>query len=311
MKSALLATSALVLAAGAASAEVSLSGSARMGIVHFSSGGDSTTLFSSRVRVVFTLSGETDGGLSFGASVRHDQDDAGDDPFGIGAGYLNGENTVFISGAFGKLTMGDVSGAADALVGQVSGVGYGPNDDTQEINFLGTIKTAIYYEYSTGPVTFGVGIGQMDTVSLGGYDSYNVGVKYSDGGYSAAIAWERWEAGSDSLDMISLGGSANFGDVTVKARVSDLDISGADTAYALSVDYVAGPTTFTAFYTDYGNTGIILNPYGSIDPDVKHIGLGVAYDLGGGATLAAGVTRQNNSVFDDITIANAGLKFSF
>jgi outer membrane protein OmpU len=306
MKKLLLATSAMVLTAGAAAAEVSLSGSARMGIVHYSGGGSSTTLFSSRVRVVFTLSGETDGGLSFGASVRHDQDDAGPG-FGVAPGVFNGENTVFISGAFGKLTMGDVSGAADALVGQVSGVGYGPNDDTQEINFIGTIKTAAYYEYSSGPVTFGVGVGQMDL----GIDTYNIGVKYSDGGYSAAIAWETIDVGGSSIDMISLGGSATFGDVTVKARVSDLDISGVDTAYALSVDYVAGPTTFTAFYTDYGNSSILLNPYDSTDPDIAHIGLGVAYDLGGGATLAAGVTRQNNSILNDVTIANAGLKFSF
>ncbi len=303
MKKLLLATSAMVLTAGAAAAEVSLSGSARMGIVHLDNGTDSFTLFSSRVRVVFTLSGETDGGLSFGASVRHDQDDA------PGDGFLNGDNTVFISGAFGKLTMGDVSGAADALVGQVSGVGYGPNDDTQEINFIGTVKTAVYYEYSSGPVTFGVGVGQMET----GNDTYNIGVKYSDGGYSAAIAWERVENVFllGDVDMISLGGSATFGDATVKARISDVDVSGADTAWALSVDYVAGPTTFTAFYTDYGNTGFFLNPYDSGDSDVKHIGLGVAYDLGGGATLAAGVTRQNNNFSDDVTIANAGLKFSF
>lgn len=301
MKKVLLATSALVMTAGFAAAEVSLSGSARMGIVHFDDGTDSATLFSSRVRVVFTLSGETDSGLSFGASVRHDQDDA------PGDGLANGDNTVYISGAFGKLTMGDVSGAADELVGQVSGVGYGPNDDTQEINFIGTIKTAAYYEYSTGPVTFGVGVGQMDV----GADTFNIGVKYSDGGYSAAIAWETVDLGADNVDMISLGGSATFGDATIKARVSDLDIDGVDTAYALSVDYVAGPTTFTAFYTDYGNSSPALNLYDSGDPDISHIGLGVAYDLGGGATLAAGITRQNNSILDDATIANAGLKFSF
>lgn len=308
MKKVLLATSALVMTAGFAAAEVSLSGSARMGIVHYDFGGpDTLTLFSSRVRVVFTLSGETDGGLSFGASVRHDQDDA------PGDGLLNGDNTVFISGAFGKLTMGDVSGAADALVGQVSGVGYGPNDDTQEILFLSTEKTAAYYEYSSGPVTFGVGVGQMEL----GEDTFNVGAKYSDAGYSAAIAWETREnifgSGLDA-DMLSLGGSATFGDVTVKARISDLNIdtvTGIDTAYALSVDYVAGPTTFTAFYTDYGNSGFALNPYDSGDPDVAHIGLGVAYDLGGGATLAAGITRQDNSIVNDVTIANAGLKFSF
>ncbi len=309
MKKVLLATSALVLTAGAAAADISLSGSARMGIVHLDPGGsaDSSTQFSSRVRIVFTASGETDTGLSFGASTRADQESGNDAALGS-SGTTNGDSTVFISGAFGKLTMGDVDGAADALVGQVSGVGYGPNDDTQEINFIGTVKTALYYEYSAGALTFGAGIGQMDT----GLDTYNLGVKYAADGYSAALAWERADSGLGSVDMISLGGSATFGPATVKVRVSDVDVSGIDTAYALSVDYAMGDTTLTAFYTDYGNSSVELNPYHQIgNDDVKHFGLGAAYDLGGGATLAGGVTRQNNDVSPDATIANLGLKFSF
>jgi len=318
MKKVLLATSALVLTAGAAAADISLSGSARMGIVHLDPGGDAatSTQFSSRVRIVFTASGETDTGLSFGASTRADQESGNDADLGS-SGTTNGDSTVFISGAFGKLTMGDVSGAADALVGQVSGVGYGPNDDTQEINFIGTIKTALYYEYSAGALTFGAGIGQMDTDEA---DTYNVGVKYAADGYSVALAWETAEnpAGPESIDMLSLGASATFGDFTVKARVSDLDVSGIDTAYALSVDYAMGDVTLTAFYTDYGNSTVVLNPYNqfdeddeSLNDDVKHVGIGAAYNLGGGATLAGGITRQNNNNTPDATIANLGLKFSF
>lgn len=292
MKKVLLATSALVMFAGAASAEIALSGNARMGLVYSdAAGGSSTTQFSSRVRVIFTMSGETDGGLAFGASVRHDQDDA------PGDGLTNGDNTVFISGAFGKLTMGDVSGAVDSLVGQTSGVGFGPNDALQELAIIGSDKTAIYYEYSTGPVTFGVGIGQLDT----GTDTYNVAVAYSDGGYSAAIGWE-----TDSTeDLISLSGSATFGAATVKARVADTNLAGVDTTWSLSVDYVTGPTTITGFYTDLGNTA-----YG-VGDDTQHIGLGVAYDLGGGATLAAGVVSQQNDVATDLTFADVGLKFKF
>lgn len=311
MKKVLLATSALVLTAGAAAADISLSGSARMGLIYADDGTDSSTSFSSRVRIVFTASGETDTGLSFGASVRNDQfggnANNGSNGSSGNSGTTNGDSTVYISGAFGKLTMGDVDGAADALVGQVSGVGYGPNDDTQEINFIGTIKTAAYYEYSTGALTFGVGVGQME---LGG-DTYSVGVKYAADGYSAAIAYETIDE-VGGFDMISLGGSATFGGATVKARISDVDVSGIDTAYALSVDYTMGATTLTAFYTDYGNSSDGLNPYhqpGNVD--VNHFGLGVAYDLGGGATLAGGVTRQNNDVSPDATIANLGLKFSF
>ncbi|MEY4697508.1 MAG: hypothetical protein RIT14_1936, partial [Pseudomonadota bacterium] len=57
MKKILLATTILVGTAGFAAAEVALSGDARMGIVN--NGTDTT--FSSRARVSFTMSGETDG----------------------------------------------------------------------------------------------------------------------------------------------------------------------------------------------------------------------------------------------------------
>lgn len=287
MKKVLLATSALVMFAGAASAEIALSGSARMGLVYADDGTTSSTQFSSRVRFSVTASGETDAGLSFGASMRIDQDGQG--------GTNNDDSTVYISGAFGKLTMGDVGGAVDSLVGQVSGVGYGPNDSLQELAIIGTEKTAVYYEYSAGAITFGAGIGQLDT----GTDTYNVAVAYSADGYSAALGWE-----TDSTeDRISLSGSATFGAATVKARVSDTDLAGADTTWALSLDYAMGPTTITGFYADFGNTGA--------SADTQHVGLGVAYDLGGGATLAGGIVSQQNDGIDDAMFADIGLKFSF
>lgn len=292
MKKVLLASSILALTAGAASAEIALSGSARMGLVYDSISGD--TVFSSRVRVVFTMTGETDGGLSFGASVRADQSGQG--------GTNNGDSTVFISGAFGKLTMGDVSGAADALVGQTSGVGYGPYDGLQEIGFIGTDKTAVYYEYSNGALTFGAGAGQTSTAS----QELNVAVKYSAGGYSAALGYEQSNpsgAGA-TVSLISASGSATFGAATVKARVSDSDVAGADTAFSLSLDYAMGPTTLTAFYTDFGNTGA--------STDTQHVGIGAVYDLGGGAKLAGGIVRQmNDAATGDETFADVGLKFSF
>ncbi len=305
MKKVLLATSILAASAGFASAEVAVSGSARMGLVYNSTLdlGGGQTYFSSRVRIVFTASGETDGGLTFGASMRADQtggnnSDAGGDE----DGDSNGDSTVFISGAFGKLTMGDVGGAADALVGQVSGVGYGPNDDLQEIGFIDTTKTAVYYEYSAGALTFGLGVGQTWNVDADADtdDEANIAVKYSADGYSAAIGYEE----NDTESLVSVSGSATFGAATVKARASDSDVAGTDTTYALSVDYVAGAIKVTGFYTDFGNTGASL--------DTQHIGLGATYDLGGGATLAGGVVMQNNDgIVPDETFADLGVKFSF
>lgn len=306
MKAALLATSALALLVGTASAEITLSGSARMGLTYVDDGTESITRFSSRVRIGFTASGETDAGLTFGASMRADQNGGNAD------GTTNDDSTVYLEGGFGRLSMGDVNGAADMLVGQVSGVGYGPNDALQELPLLGSHKTAVYYENSTGPVTFGIGSGQLIT----GDRTYSIGAKYAADSWSVAIAWER-DSFSDGFiqarNQLSLGGSVTLGPATIKARVADSSLDDRDTAYALSVDYVTGATTLTAFYARFGNTLLdFTGPDLFFSEDTTHIGIGAAYDLGGGAKVAGGVVRQNNDAFqDDRTFADVGLKFSF
>jgi outer membrane protein OmpU len=149
----LLATTVLAATTGYAAAEVKTTASVRMGVQSLV-GADAG--FYTRVRIGFAASGESDNGLTFGASVRNDQVGTG--------GQANGDSTVFISGAFGKLAMGDVSGAADAIVGQVSGVGFTSLGSTNEIGYLGNTKTAALYTYSAGALTFGLGLGQTTTV---------------------------------------------------------------------------------------------------------------------------------------------------
>ena len=69
MKRILLASSALVMSGGIAAAEVAVTGDGRMGVQSVG-GGD--IAFSSRIRIIFTASGETDNGLTFGGSIRAD-----------------------------------------------------------------------------------------------------------------------------------------------------------------------------------------------------------------------------------------------
>ena len=282
---------------GYAAAEVTVTGEAKMGVVYASNESDKAAFYS-RVRVKFAMMGTTDGGLEFGAAVRADQvggngstDLDGDPTTGkTSNGLLNGDSTVYIKGAFGKLTMGDVGGGPDSLVGQVSGVGFGPYDGLQEIDFLGTQKTAAYYEYSSGALTFGVGVGQ----TFLGEDNRNVAVKYATDSFSVAIGYE--DAQSDT--QLSVAGSATFGATTVKAKIVDQNTFD-DLQFALSADYVAGAGTYTAFYTDFADLG------------KQHVGIGAAYDLGGGASVKAGVVRQMNDVGPDHTFADVGVVMSF
>lgn len=277
MKKILLATTVLAMSAGFAAAEVKTSGSARMGVVY--DGSDAA--FSSRVRIQFDGSGTTDGGLEFGASMRADQNGGNAD------GKANGDSTVFVSGAFGKLTMGDVAGgASDNLVGQVSGVGYTNLGDLDEIGFLGGTATAARYDYTSGNLSVSVGMGQPTATD----DAMSIAVKYAADNYSVALGYS--DTATDT--QVDALGSATFGAATVKVRLADRD-SAADIAAALSLDYVAGAMTVTAYATqnhDFAGTDTA--------------GLGVAYDLGGGAAVKAGVADNGTD-----TVAEAGVTMSF
>ncbi|GHC55548.1 porin [Neogemmobacter tilapiae] len=298
MKKILLATTMLAGFAGAAAAEVTVTGEARMGIID--DGGVNGAQFTSRVRVKFVMEGETDGGLAFGAEVRNDQSSGNggtidivdtNDIDGDGnvtevittinngtTGTTNGDSVVYISGAFGKLSMGDVGTAADNIVGNVSGVGLTGLGDYNELGYLGNDKTAAKYEYTSGAFTGALSVGQQ----YDGVDAtVSIAVKYAAETFSVALGYED----ADGDDQLTLGADATFGAVTAKVRVADQD-SAADTRAAVSIDYVAGATTFTAFYADHGTD--------------DGFGIGAAYDLGGGASVKGGIvdTDLGDTAFD-------------
>jgi outer membrane protein OmpU len=270
MKKILLATTVFAGFAGVASAEVTLSGDARMGVI-YSEQFDSMD-FTSRARVAFALSGESDSGLSFGASF-------GADNAGGAAGGSAG--SVYISGAFGKLSMGDVDSAIKAAVGQVSGVGLTGLGYQNEVAHGGltvsaTDPSGALYEYTTGGFTLYVSA--MDgytnvVVPVAAPSVYGIAAKYAAGNYTVAIGYED-KAGAEET---SVGGSAVFGATTVKAVYADVN-GAAD--YALSVDYTTGATTITGFVHD---GDLVLN---------TAYGLGASYDLGGGAKVVGGIVSD-------------------
>ena len=158
MKKVLFATTALVATAGVASADVALSGSAEMGVFSESSrsitlADDGSTLadvtfgesegevaFHTHVDVNFSLSGSTDSGLTFGASVDLDEAD-----------NINGDNedgvAVFISGDFGTLTLGDTDGAFDAAMPELDlAAGSIFDDHTAHVGFQGNSGLDGFYD---------------------------------------------------------------------------------------------------------------------------------------------------------------------
>ena len=294
MKKILLATTLLAATTGFAAAEVTLSGDARMGVI--SDFGSTDMAFTSRARVKFTLSGSTDGGLEFGASFRADN----------AAGASSGTaGSVFISGAFGKLTMGDVDGAANAAVGQVSGVGLVNPLDSNEVTYianggsalLATADPSALYEYSTGDLTIYASVTQPSAAG----DAYAIAAKYALGDYTVALGYETVDAPIGSVDHIILGATASFGAATVKAIYGQAD-DGTSTVeqYAVSVDYKMDALTVTAFYADDSELAV----FGGAEA----YGIGASYDLGGGASVVGGYVKDQTTNEDYYDV---GVSMSF
>lgn len=335
MKKFLIATTALVATAGASYADVSVSGDGRMGVVF---DGDDWDM-SSRVRGKLTLSGETDGGVTFGGS------------FDIHNAAKAAEGTsghIFASGAFGKLSMGDVDGAAKAAVGNVSAVGYTLLNETNKNLFInagtdvdgdGTDDTAYpvpsaLYEYSTGALTIYAGIGQIGgtsytatgltvgtltsvtgTASFG--QSYSLGVKYVVSGFTLRAGYEATQdvsitgtsgtttasVDAGTISGLHLGADWTNGALTLKGRAGLLDLGdqlGDAHQWAVSADYAFGATTVTGYYR-------WINADWAADTAWAY-GIGAAYDLGGGAAIKGGIEKTSGG---KKTIADLGMTFSF
>ncbi len=320
MKKVLLASTVLAMTATVAAAEVTLSGSARMGIIDNFGSGDNIA-FTSRARVVFTLSGETDGGLAFGASFRADN----------ASGANNGTaGSVFISGAFGKLSMGDVDGAALAATGHVDGVGLTGLGDLNELTFIAnggtdtdgggvedTSDPSALYQYTAGDIAVYLSVTNpkgIDNISGQEVVAYAVGAAYTMGNYKVSAGYEMTD-GSEGLGDTRkqrhwiIGADATFGAVTLKARYGDFSGStgGVDInaeQYSISATYTQDALSATVFYVD--NEDINTQPLPGSGR--KAYGIGAAYDLGGGASVKGGYVKNKT---DDTNAFDLGVAFSF
>ncbi len=283
----LISTMILAASLGAASAEVTLSGSARMGVID-DFGADNTG-FTSRARVVFTMSGETDTGLSFGATFRADN----------AADANSGEaGSVFISGGFGKLSMGDVDGAANAAVGHVDGVGLTGLDDLNEMTYFAnggdflTSDPSALYEYSVSSLTL-----YLSSTNPSGVDTATaVGAKYAiNDMFTVSAGYEDYQVGGGDVDtQYILGADATIGPVVIKARYSDSNFDTQQTA--LSATYTMDALSVTGFYMDNTQDGY------------EAYGLGASYDLGGGAKVVGGYVSDETF---DVDAVDLGVSFTF
>ena len=333
MKKILLATTVLAASASVAAAEVTVGGSGRMGVTYSDSAAAAAeTNFSSRIRITFTASAETDSGLSFGGSIRADNAAGGND---------GTAGSVFVSGAFGKITMGDVDGAAEMAVGDLNATSFAGVGDLNENAYLSnggiaallaptmvgadvdTItnsnRPTVRYEYSAGALTVAVSMDApnatftvTDTAGLDTTDVtesvYALGVSYATDMFTVSLGHEVAKTTAEGTTKHTIvGASGTFSGVTVKATYGKLKASGTgalvDTnQYGLSAGYTMNGLTVTAFTRTVDDTA----------DKVNSTGIGASYDLGGGAAFVGGFSVNDGGAADVATKrADIGVTFTF
>ncbi|BBU54171.1 porin [Mameliella alba] len=294
MKKILFATTALVATAGVAAAEVAVTGFAEMGVVD----GDhlSTAQFHSDIDVTFTLSGEADNGLTFGATI--DLDEAIDPNYcssptagGTSTGGPCGESdmSVFIAYGGARLTMGDTDGAFDWALTEVGIGGAIADDHTTHAGFNfnsgldGTFDgQVVRFDYAFDAFSVAISTEIDDT---GTFDPvWGIGFRYSGElaglDLGVGLGYQTVDLGAD-VDVVGLSVDTTF-DNGLQAIVnySQWDIAGTDVDHwGLGLGYTMNALTLSANYGEYSFPG-----------SAKDSGFGLAanYDLGGGLVVQFG-----------------------
>jgi outer membrane protein OmpU len=276
MKKVLLATSALTLSAGFASADVSMSGTGGAGV--FGANGADLSVYSG-VDLGFAISGASDNGMTFSASL----DMGGGKTLDVGDFELDTQDMGTDDNA--SVTIG-VSGLTIVL--SQDGV-----DDLYDDDKAGDIGIS----GAMGDLTYSVVTGLEDA------DPTSLSIGYTAGAISGSVAT------SDDGDASTVSVSYAMGDITISAE-SDTDRTGADTS-SVTVSYAMsdGMTVSLENSEDVNevsiaySSGAISVGISADDAATESWEATMAYDLGGGATFNLG-TNQDETTF-------AGVGFSF
>ena len=284
----------------------------------------------SRVRFGVNMTGETDSGITFGATIR------ADNAIGGKGGATNDGQTagsVFVSGSFGTLTYGDTNGADEQWVGDVPGdfslTGLGELDETKFVSNGGSFGNDTGNSFASNPfarptVRYDFDIAGFGISVSSNRDLTDVGV---GAGYAADFGGGSWSLG---VGYYNFSGFTQVGDATFEIDPVTGDIitvipsteipDGEQWSVGLGADYDA-----FAFGVTYINLNSDTNEFGDWDADNLLLGasytfdawsvgavygkvlsasgaledldgddsyeLSAQYDLGGGATLNGGVRR--------------------
>lgn len=349
MKKLLLATTALVATAGVAAAEVTITGFAELGV--FDPGDDAPLQFHTDIDATFTMTAETDSGLSFGADIDLDETDTddsagftiddsngdgeiGEDEIEVGGSPAfdaskQGGESIFIAGTFGTLTMGDTDGALDWALQEAS-IGSSLADNEEHAGWNGnsgfdeTYDGQIArYEYTLGDFAGAVSA-EIDDEEDGGDPAIGIGVRYATEfrgvGVGLGLGYQR-------IDSIGFGDDDDDEDedeedtADIIGVSADLDVGNGLRAilnYSEADNFVYDRHVGAALGYTTGplTVGANWGRFDGVDGDDadevgEGYGLNVNYDLGGGAEAQFGIAQNEPEDGDDFVDYSAGIAISF
>jgi hypothetical protein len=299
MKKVLLTTTALVMTAGVAAAEVSFSGTSQVSV---SATGNGDNELNSHIDFNVAVSGTYDNGMTMSTSFGYDagrqadyNDDFATDPAETGWGTAAPDVTIGYAGytilASGAgvedLYDGDVDTGNLSVSGAMGGIDFGFTTNIDGGDSASSYKLA----YATGDITATLtGTNDADAASN---DATKLVVTYAMGDTTITLTSDDKDANTDTITKI--GVSTKINDITFSYTAASNGTAGSDVGddWDASVAYSAG--ALSASY--------------SLDED--DIGkLVVDYDLGGGATAFASMKAgAKNDGSDDFSAMGINFKF--
>ena len=321
MKKVLFATTALVLSAGFASADVTLSGYGRFGLQYNDGrtsdvGGVDTfnpllaeTTTATRMRLNIDASKETDGGVTFGGRVRVQYDNGSANStispalmYATYGGFRMEVGNVNQAMDSAPLVYASELGLVDSSFGDIQSGFYSFDTDGYggETNRMGVSAS-----YSMGAFSGMMSYINPDQTlkSLGAQKAESsLYLAYASGPITVAAAGT-WNAkGVDGADIGFIGAAYQVNDaINVGLNYTDEVVGETIVGYG---SYKMGATTFRAYVAN--------NSAADNETDTAY-GIGADYDLGG-AVLKGSIQKGYGSVaggYNAQTVADFGVKFAF
>jgi len=284
MKKILLTTSALTLLAGAAAADVNLSGYGRVGIS--STGGTSTQY--TRMRINFNGTSTTDGGLTMSVNTRYQS--GGSSNTGS-VGHFSGPNASISNGSM-TLAVGNTEGAIANTAG-VWGCGtvmwgcHDLADDRWGSNWASRSSGGAGPDVVRVDMSLG---GASVSVSGGNSNDMELAVSMPIGAGTVGVSYDNDNAATTSNPITMLNYSGSMGDIGLGVKLAQ---QNAVNAYMASVTAPAG-------------SGSVYIYAGKQLDTSNNYGLRYNQSLGGGASMHIGA----NNIAGTTTVG-AGVQFGF